>query len=96
MPGTATRAPAGVEAYFRRLYYDLAISANPHAVASVLQLVGPERLLYGSDWPALDEADVHSLIQVLDGNPLLQPEDRARIERHNALKLFPRLTRLNS
>ena len=96
VPGTATHAPAGVEACFRRLYYDLAISANPHPVASVLQLVGPERLLYGSDWPALDEADVRTLIQVLDGNPLLQPEDRARIERHNALKLFPRLTRLSS
>ena len=91
VPGTTTHAPAGVEAYFKRLYYDLAISTNPHAVASVLQLVGPERLLYGSDWPALDEADVHTLIQVLDGNPLLQPEDRARIERQNALELFPRL-----
>jgi len=91
VPGTTTHAPAGVEAYLRRLYYDLAISTNPHAVASVLQLVGPERLLYGSDWPALDEADVHSLIQVLDGNPLLHPDDRARIERHNALELFPRL-----
>jgi predicted TIM-barrel fold metal-dependent hydrolase len=91
VPGTTTHAPAGVETYFRRLYYELAIATNPHAVASVLQLVGPERLLYGSDWPALDEADVQSLIQVLDGNPLLQPEDRARIERHNALELFPRL-----
>ena len=91
VPGTATRAPAGVEAYLRRLYYELAISTNPHAVASVLQLVGPERLLYGSDWPALDEADVQNLIQVLGGNPLLQPDDRARIERHNAMELFPRL-----
>ena len=62
---------------------------NPHAVASVLQLVGPERLLYGSDWPALDEADIHDLIQVLHGNPLVQPEDRVRIERQNALELFP-------
>jgi predicted TIM-barrel fold metal-dependent hydrolase len=91
VPGTATRAPAGVEAYLRRLYYELAISTNPHAVASVLQLVGPERLLYGSDWPALDEADVQNLIQVLGSNPLLQPGDRARIERHNAMELFPRL-----
>jgi len=91
VPGTATRAPAGVEAYLRRLYYELAISTNPHAVASLLQLVGPERLLYGSDWPALDEADVRDLIQVLDGNPLLQPADRARIEWQNAMELFPRL-----
>ena len=91
VPGTTTRAPADVEAYLARLYYELAIATNPHAVASVLHLVSPERLLYGSDWPALDEADVHSLIQVLDGNPLLHPDDRARIERHNALELFPRL-----
>ena len=91
VPGTAVRAPAGVEAYLSRLYYELAIATNPHAVASVLQLVGPERLLYGSDWPALDEADVRDLIQVLDGNPLLQPADLARIEWQNALELFPRL-----
>jgi hypothetical protein len=39
----------------------------------------------------LDEADVQSLIQVLGGKPLLQPDDRARIERYNALELFPRL-----
>jgi len=80
-----------VEAYLRRLYYELAIATNPHAVASVLQLAGPEHLLYGSDWPALDETDVQGLIQVLDSNPLLQPDDRARIERQNALELFPRL-----
>ena len=91
VPGTTTRAPAGVEAYLRRLYYELAIATNPHAVASVLQLAGPEHLLYGSDWPALDETDVQGLIQVLDSNPLLQPDDRARIERQNALELFPRL-----
>ena len=91
VPGTQMRAPADVEAYLSRLYYELAISTNPHAVASVLQLVGPERLLYGSDWPALDEADVQGLIQVLAANPLLNPADRARIEWQNAIELFPRL-----
>lgn len=91
VPGAQTRAPAGVETYLRRLFYELAISTTPHAVASVLQLADPQRLLYGSDWPALDEADVHHLIQVLDSNPLLQPADRAKIERQNALELFPRL-----
>ena len=91
VPGTPARAPAGVEAYLSRLYYDLAIATNPHAVASVLQLVGPERLLYGSDWPALDEADVQNLIQDLGSNALLQPGDRARIEWQNAMELFPRL-----
>jgi 6-methylsalicylate decarboxylase len=41
--------------------------------------------------PGVDEADVQNLIQVLGGNPLLQPDERARIERHNAMELFPRL-----
>lgn len=91
VPGATARAPAGVKAYFRQLYYELAISTNPHAVASVLQLVGPGHILFGSDWPALTEADVESLIQALLDNPLLEPADLAKIERQNALDLFPRL-----
>ena len=91
VPGAADRAPAGAKAYFRRLYYELAISASPHAVASVLQLADPERILFGSDYPALFEEDVHSLIQALAGNPLLKAGDLEMIQRRNALQLFPRL-----
>jgi predicted TIM-barrel fold metal-dependent hydrolase len=91
VPGAADRAPAGVQAYFRRLYYELAISTSPHAVASVLQLADPGRILFGSDYPALFEEDVHSLIQALAGNPLLKAGDLEMIQRRNALPLFPRL-----
>ncbi len=93
VPGAADRAPAGVKAYFRKLYYELAISASPHAVASVLQLADPEHILFGSDFPALFEEDVQSLIQALASNPLLQPGDLEMIQRRNALQLFPRLRR---
>jgi predicted TIM-barrel fold metal-dependent hydrolase len=91
VPGAGERAPAGVKAYLQRLHYDLAISTNPHALAAVLQLVGTSHLLFGSDWPALAEADVEHLIQSLRDNPLLHPGDLPRIERENALELFPRL-----
>ena len=91
VPGAADRAPAGAQAYFRRLYYELAISTGPHAVASVLQLADPERILFGSDYPALFEEDVHSLIQALAGNSLLKAGDLEMIQRRNALQLFPRL-----
>jgi predicted TIM-barrel fold metal-dependent hydrolase len=93
VPGSADRAPAGVKAYFRKLYYELAISTSPHAVASVLQLADPEHILFGSDFPALFEEDVQSQIQALAGNPLLQPGDLEMIQRRNALQLFPRLRR---
>jgi 6-methylsalicylate decarboxylase len=91
VPGAADRAPAGAQAYFRRLYYELAISTGPQAVASVLQLADPERILFGSDYPALFEEDVHDLIQALAGNPLLKAGDLEMIQRRNALQLFPRL-----
>jgi predicted TIM-barrel fold metal-dependent hydrolase len=91
VPSAGERAPLGAKAYLQRLYYELAISTNRHALASLLQLVETSQLLFGSDWPALAEADVQSLIQTLLANPLLQPGDLARIERQNALALFPRL-----
>ena len=62
--GATDRAPAGVKAYFRQLYCELAISTSPHAVAAVLQLAAPERILFGSDFPALFEEDVQSLIRL--------------------------------
>ena len=89
VPGAADRAPAGVKAYFRRLYYELSISASPQAVASVLQLADPERIWFGSDCPALFEEDVHSEIEALAGNPLLKAADLEMIQRRNALQLFP-------
>jgi predicted TIM-barrel fold metal-dependent hydrolase len=51
-PGAMDRAPAGVKAYLRKSYYELAISTSPHAVASVRQLADPERILFGTDFPA--------------------------------------------
>jgi 6-methylsalicylate decarboxylase len=93
VPAAADRAPAGVKAYFRRLYYELAISTSPHAVASVLQLADPQHILFGSDFPALDEEDVQHLTQALVDNPLLKPGDLEMIQRRNALQLFPRLRR---
>ena len=41
--------------------------------------------------PGLAEADVQGLIQTLPDNPLLHPGDLARMERQNALELFPSL-----
>ena len=52
---------------------ELAISANPHAIGSLVQLVPISQILCGSDWPALTEEDVSALIQGLVNNPLLQP-----------------------
>jgi 6-methylsalicylate decarboxylase len=62
----ATTSASGVKACLRQLYYDPAISTSPHAVASLLQLANPEHILFGSDYPALCEDDIQSLIPALD------------------------------
>ncbi len=45
------RAPKGGTAYMRSLYYDTALSASPHALSSLTELVGPDHILFGSDYP---------------------------------------------
>jgi predicted TIM-barrel fold metal-dependent hydrolase len=47
----ATFAPDGIEAEFRRLYYDTANATHPASMAALLKLVSPDQVLYGSDYP---------------------------------------------
>jgi len=90
-PALATRAPRGFMHYLSRFHYDTALSANPHALRSLCELVGPEQILFGSDFPFAPEPLTQASIDGLatfDGF-----DDRARrlIERDNALALFPSL-----
>ncbi|GIF23173.1 putative TIM-barrel fold metal-dependent hydrolase [Actinoplanes tereljensis] len=78
-----------VRAQLRRLYFDLAGMPLPHQLPSLLALAGPDRLLYGSDWPFTPEQLVKQLAGALDSTPLLDAE----AQRTNATRLLPRLTR---
>jgi 6-methylsalicylate decarboxylase len=50
-------APDGIEAEFRRLYYDTANATHPAAMAALQKLVPMSQLTYGTDYPyfALDQ-----------------------------------------
>ena len=88
------RAPLGAMAYLKRFYYDLALSANPYALRSLQELVGPEQVLYGSDHPFANSYLVSSGIDFINKYDGYSDEDRKLILRSNALKLFPRLQKL--
>lgn len=91
MPGLAGRVPQGVETYLRRMYYDTALSANATTFAALQRVAAPERIVFGSDYPAApEEMTVHS-IAGLDTRIDLTPTERRAIYRDNALQLFPRL-----
>jgi hypothetical protein len=93
-PELRARPPRDVLHYLRQFHYDTALSANPHALRSLCELVEPSHVLFGSDFPFAPEpvtqASVHDLAS-FDGF-----DDAARrlIERDNVLGLIPSLRRI--
>ena len=83
----ADRNPDGAIAAFKKLYYDIANSANPPAMGAILNLVPRTQILFGSDYPYVQ-------IPVTTGGLDKMGYDAtmtAAINRENALALFPRL-----
>lgn len=74
-----------------RLFYDTALSPAPASVGAVLAVAPLSHLLFGTDWPF--SADLFQI----PGDPApqlkesLTPAERVRVDRLNALSLFPRL-----
>ncbi len=78
--------PNGFDAEIRKLYFDLVRVANRANLALLTELLPPERLLFGSDYPPVPISETASQLSSLhlDGKLL------RGIERDNALALFPR------
>ncbi|MEU5096211.1 amidohydrolase family protein [Streptomyces sp. NPDC020996] len=87
------RAPDAV-AELGRLYYDLAGPALPRQLPALLNLVAPDRLLYGSDHCWTPAAGVEAHVAALDAAPA---PDGAASWRHlttaNARRVLPRPAR---
>jgi predicted TIM-barrel fold metal-dependent hydrolase len=85
----ADRMPGGFRNTLKTFFYDLAGASNAGAVASLLQLVPPAQVLFGTDFPpggaAADYVGALRDLKMFDSAAL-----RA-IERDNAVRLFPRL-----
>lgn len=89
-PGFKDKVPDGVVPELRRLYYDTALSANWQAFRSLFELVTPDKVLFGSDYPFAPEATMTGSVKALQEMGL-EPEVLRGIERDHALKLFPHL-----
>ncbi|WP_067510096.1 amidohydrolase family protein [Actinoplanes sp. TFC3] len=102
LPYAATRADLLSSAFFGvepglvarsldRFYYDTALT-GASALPSLLSTVGPERVVFGTDWCAAPAGAVREVVAALDGPwPQLAGGGRELVERGNALRLFPRL-----
>jgi 6-methylsalicylate decarboxylase len=89
-PDFKDKVPDGVIAELERLYYDTALSANWLAFRSLFELVTPDHVLFGSDYPFAPEITMTQSVKAL-GEMGLSDDVLRGIERENALVLFPHM-----
>lgn len=78
-----------------RLYYDVALSGHPTAIAGLRRIAPITQILFGSDWPFTPEFGVALNNHRLDQGELSESDLRA-IARENAERVFPRLVRVQA
>ena len=90
-PEVRERAPDGVIAYMKTLYYGTAQATSIYSLRALTELVDPSQIVFGTDLPISPPELVEDSDAVLHGFDSLSAADIAMIERGNALALFPRL-----
>ncbi len=76
----------------RNVFYDVTQSISAPTFAALSALAPAENLMFGSDCPFAKEPQVRAALTELDHLGLDRPA-RDRIERNNALRLFPRFAK---
>ena len=82
----AAKVPNGVEYELKRLYYEIANSANKSAMSALMNLVPTSQIMFGSDNPFVPLATTAEGFARLG----LSPAEVQAIGRDNALRLMPR------
>lgn len=82
-------ATQGVLTYLRRFYLDTATSISRSSMATLRELVDPSRLLFGTDAPFASGLQAQQQIQELVASKFWSAGEASRVERSNALSLFP-------
>lgn len=89
VPAMTELSPSEAIETLRTFWYDVAGFVTPRHLAALLNLVGVDRLLYGSDQPFTPDKKAAELALNLDRTPLLSDDDREAVYRGNALRLLP-------
>jgi predicted TIM-barrel fold metal-dependent hydrolase len=89
-PDFKANVPFGVRAQLARLYYDIALSANPVALAALHALGCRGNIMYGSDFPHAGEPTMTATVRGISALGL-DADDMAAVEAETALELFPSL-----
>jgi predicted TIM-barrel fold metal-dependent hydrolase len=75
-------------------YFDVALSSSAAALPILMEFAKKGHIMYGSDYPYAPVEVSVSFARKLDTYTRLSEDERAAINRANALTLFPRLAKL--
>ena len=89
--GDTRRSPSDSLDDFSSFYFDTALSSSAAALPTLLAFAQPGHVTYGSDWPFAPLPAGQLFAAGLETFAGLDAEGRGKIERGNALALFPRL-----
>ena len=87
--GAKDRLPNGFMAEAKKFFYDTAGAVNRGALTSLLELVTPSQIVFGTDFPAGGTS--REVTQLLADLKMFDGVGLRAIERDNAIKLLPRL-----
>jgi predicted TIM-barrel fold metal-dependent hydrolase len=88
-PEKLVKMPYGVMHYLKKLYYDTALSTSSYAMNGLVSMSPDSHILFGTDWPfcstpaAILQATTLPYLEAFSGELL------KKVERYNALALFP-------
>jgi len=91
-PAVAERAPEGVIAYMKTLYYGTAQATSLYSLRALTALVDPSHIVFGTDLPISPPSLIEDSDGVLEDFDEFSAEDLRVIQEGNALALFPRLS----
>ncbi|HEY5624112.1 MAG TPA: amidohydrolase family protein [Gammaproteobacteria bacterium] len=90
-PAVLERAPDGVIAYMKTLYYGTAQATSLYSLRALTELVDSSRIVFGTDLPISPPSLIEESDRVLADFDGFTAADLEAIESGNARELFPRL-----
>jgi predicted TIM-barrel fold metal-dependent hydrolase len=95
-PKVRSKNPDGVQAYLKRLYYDVAQSASPLALRALLEVAEPSHILFGTDYPSARNVEkvMRDTISAVRGFEGFDDTLRRNVMAGNAQAMLPRFAPL--
>ncbi len=85
--------PEGAMAYFRKFWFDTALSGHPVPLVGLTGIADKSRILFGTDYPYISTDKVTAESNGFDSWDGFTDAERAAVNRGNAEVLFPRFAK---